>query len=154
MRAAHWSWIATLGMLAACASMTGQHSKPALITSENAERLYQQWELRQLTLDGNRVIMHPDADMAIAFAPDGRVAGIGAVNSFSGHYQISPQGALSWPAPGLASTRKAGPPELMDKETAYFAAIPKTTRAIVAGDALQLQSEDGNTVLAFLRRGS
>jgi heat shock protein HslJ len=125
MKAACWSWIATLGLLAACATMTGQDSKPALITSQNAERLYQQWELRQLTLDGSRVIMHPDADMTLAFSPDGRVGGIAAVNSFSGRYELSPQGVLSWPSPGFASTRKAGPPELMEKETAYLAALPR-----------------------------
>ena len=82
------------------------------------------------------------------------MGGFAAVNQFRGYYQISPDGRLSWPAPGLIATRKAGPPELMDKERAYLAGLPKTSRAIVTKNALQLQSEDGNTVLTFRPLGS
>jgi heat shock protein HslJ len=76
------------------------------------------------------------------------------VNQYRGSYAFTQDGKLTWPAPGFASTRKAGPPELMEKERAFVAGIPKTSRAILAGNALQLQSEDGNTVLAFIRVGS
>jgi heat shock protein HslJ len=139
-------------MLAGCAGKPGSASQPILIDSGTAARLNGiQWELKALTVDGSRVIMHPDAPMAIAFAADGQVAGFGPVNQFRGTYAFSPDGRLSWPAPGLTSTRRAGAPELMDKERAFMAGIPKTSRAILAGDALQLQSEDGNTVLAFVR---
>jgi heat shock protein HslJ len=144
-----------LFMLAGCASQPGSSSKPLLVDGKSAERLHGiQWELKTLTVDGTRVIMHPDAPMALAFAAGGQVAGYGPVNQFRGSYAFSEDGRLTWPAPGLNSTRRAGAPELMEKERAFFVGVPKTTRAILAGNALQLQSDDGNTVLAFVRAGS
>ena len=41
----------------------------------------------------------------------------------------------------------------MDKERAYLAALPKTTRAVLQKNALLLQNEDGSTVLQFLESG-
>ena len=155
MRAASWAAVLILWVLAGCAGQPGSTSQPALVDSKTAERLYGiEWELKTLTVDGTRVIMHPDATLAIAFGPSGQVAGYGPVNQFRGTYAFSQDGRLSWPAPGLSSTRRAGAPELMEKERAYFAGIPKTTRAILAGNALQLQSDDGNTVLAFVKAGT
>ncbi len=151
------AWVVTLGvcMLAGCAGEPGTASQPMLLESKSVEKLYGvQWELKSLTVDGTRVIMHPDAPMAIAFGPNGQVGGYGPVNQFRGTYAISKDGQLSWPAPGLSVTRKAGPPELMEKESAFFKGVPRTTRAILAGDALQLQSEDGRTVMAFVKFGS
>ena len=149
------SWIASLWFmtLVGCAGLGGKDNGPALITSHNVDRLFgKQWELKTLTLDNARVIMHVDAQMTLAFASDGKVAGYGSVNQFGGGYKFSDDGALSWER-GLASTRKAGPPELMDKERAYLTALPKTTRAILAKGALQLQNEDGSTVLLFAELG-
>jgi heat shock protein HslJ len=125
------------------------------VSKSNVARLQgQQWELKTITVDGTRVIMHPDSVMTIAFAAAGEVGGLAAVNQFRGRYEFSEDGKLTWLAPGLITTRKAGPPELMDKERAYLAGLPKTSRAIVTKSALQLQSEDGNTVLTFVPLGS
>lgn len=151
-----WNWIAilTLGMLTACGGM-GSKNDPVLIDSRSVERLYGvTWELKTLTVDGSRVIMHPDGTMTLLFAPQGQASGYAAVNNFSGQYSFDQNGRLSWPPAGLITTRKAGPPELMEKERAFLAGLPKTTRAILAGNALQLQSEDGNTVLTFLKTGA
>ncbi|HXV07223.1 MAG TPA: META domain-containing protein [Burkholderiales bacterium] len=150
-------WLAALAALAlsACGGMTGGDSGPVLVNKKNVGRLQgRQWELKTITVDGTRVIMHPDGVMTIAFAAQGEVGGLGTVNQFRGRYEFSEDGRLTWPAPGLVSTRKAGPPELMDKERAYLAGLPKTSRAIVTKSALQLQSDDGNTVLTFVPLGT
>jgi heat shock protein HslJ len=155
MRAAGLCVLICLGVLAGCASDPGTSGKPLLLDSKTVERLYGlQWELKSLTVEGSRVIMHPDATLLLAFGPGGQVAAAGPVNQYRGTYAFAQDGKLTWPATGFASTRKAGPPELMEKERAFVAGIPKTSRAILAGNALQLQSEDGNTVLAFIRVGS
>jgi heat shock protein HslJ len=152
MRAAALVITMFLSALLGCAGQPGSAGKPVLVDTKTAPKLYgAQWELKTLTVDGTRVIMHPDAPMFITFGPDGKVAGAGPVNQFQGGYTFSADGRLSWASARLATTRKAGAPELMDKERAYFSGLPKTTRAVLAGDALQLQSEDGNTVLAFTR---
>jgi heat shock protein HslJ len=154
MRAATWTVALSLAVLAGCGSMLGKDSGPTLISSKNAERLQnREWELKTLTVSGTRIIMHPDYRMTIIFSSNGEVGGYGAVNQFRGTYKVSEDGALSWPA-ALTTTRKAGPPELMEKERSYLSGIPKTNRAIVSGTVMQLQSDDGNTVLAFIQAGT
>lgn len=155
MKAASWVAAVSVVFLAACGGMFGGDSGPVLVNKSNLSKLEgQQWELKTITLEGNRVIMHPDGVMTLAFAPQGEVAGFGAVNQFRARYQFSEDGKLTWLPPGFISTRKAGAPELMDKERAYLAGLPKTNRAILAKNALQLQSDDGNTVLTFVPLGS
>jgi heat shock protein HslJ len=150
------TWLAALSMLAvtACGGMMGGGGGPVLVNKGNVEHLqHQQWELKTITVDGTRVIMHPDGVMTIVFAPQGELGGLAAVNQFRGRYEFSEDGKLTWLPPGLIATRKAGPPELMDKERAYLAGLPKTSRAILTKNALQLQSDDGNTVLTFVLLG-
>ncbi len=150
------SWLAAVALcvLAACGSMLGKDSGPALVDTKNVKRIVAiEWELKTMTVEGTRIIMHPDTRMTILFGPDGSVAGFAAVNQYQGQYKVTDAGQLSWPVP-LITTRKAGPPELMDKERAYLKGLPKTSRAIVTNQALQLQSEDGNTVLAFIKAGT
>lgn len=129
---------------------SGKDSGPAMITLANLDRLVgREWLLKNVTVDSQRVIMHVDATQTLAFGADGRVTGYGGVNRFGGTYKFSPQGVLSFPGPGLITTRMAGPPEIMDKERAYLKGLAQSTRAIVAKDGLQLQNEDGATVLVF-----
>jgi len=154
MQLPRWFAAFALILLASCGSMSHKND-PILIDSGNSKRLIgKQWELKTLTVDGNRVIMHPDGRMTLMFNPDGQATGYAAINQFSARYVFSRDGKLIWAEPGPISTRKAGPPELMEKEQAYLSGIPKTSRAILAGPALQLQSEDGNTVLTFAEMGS
>jgi len=150
-----WRWIGILALaiLGACGGVGGKGG-PVLIDAGSAKRLHGiEWQLKTITVDGQRIIMHTDGDMTLVFGPDGQAGGYAAVNNFSGRYSFDEGGGLTW-GPGLAATRKAGPPELMEKERAYLAGIPKTTRAILSGNALQLQSEDGNTVLTFVKAGT
>jgi heat shock protein HslJ len=142
-----------LAVLAGCVGM-GKDGDPAMITAANLDKLAdREWLLKTITVDGQRVIMHVDATQTIRFGSDGRVAGYAGVNRFAGAYTFSPEGLLTWPGAGLISTRMAGPPELMEKEQAFLRGLPKTARAIVASNALQLQSDDGSTVLVFEQVG-
>ena len=146
-----WTVLLPAALLVACATTS---SPPTLITSENAAKLHnRQWELKSITLDGRQIVMDVQANMTLAFGADGKVTGYAAVNRFNGTCSFSPNGRLSWPGPGFITTRKAGPPELMEKERAYLEALPKTDRAILVGPALRLQSEDESTLLTFLEAG-
>ena len=143
----------TLTALSACGGI-GKDSGPAMINSANLDRLVnREWLLKNITVDSQSVIMHVDATQTLVFGADGRVSGHAGVNRFGGAYAFSPQGVLSWPAPGLVTTRMAGPPELMEKERAYLKGLSEATRAIVAKNGLQLQNEDGGTVLVFEQIG-
>jgi heat shock protein HslJ len=152
MRALRWFLLLLLAVLAGCSGM-GKDGDPAMITAANLDKLAdREWLLKTVTVDGQRVIMHVDATQTIRLS-DGRVTGYAGVNRFGGTYTFSPGGVLTWPGAGLVTTRMAGPPELMEKEQAYLKGLPKTTRAIVASAGLQLQSDDGSTVLVFEQVG-
>jgi len=151
MKMLTWTWLLPAALLVACATKS---PPPTLVTSENAAKLQnRQWELKSITLDGRQVVMDIQANMTLVFGSDGKVTGYAAVNRFNGTCSFGRDGRLSWPGPGLITTRKAGPPELMEKERAYLQALPKTDRAILIGPALRLQSEDESTSLMFVEAG-
>jgi heat shock protein HslJ len=142
-----------LALLAGCSMMgVGKDSAPAVVTSQNLGRIEgRQWELKKLTMDSRDTLLDLDANMTLIFGPDGKATGFGSVNQFSTGYSFSPDGTLTWTR--IVTTRRVGPPELMQKERVYLEALTKTSRAIVKGIALQLQSDDGVTALAFLEAG-
>lgn len=80
--------------------------------------------------------------------PDGRVAGSGGCNRYSGAGALA-AGQASFGA--IASTRMACAPDLMAQEQAFFAALQKTTRYEAKDDALALIDASG-AVLVRLRR--
>jgi len=139
--------------LMACATNT--KDLPVVVNSENVAKLQnRQWVLRSMTLDNRDSVMDLEANLTLAFGPNGKVTGYAAVNRFNGSYSFSPDGKLSWPGPGFVTTRKAGPPELMEKERAYLQALPQTDRAILKGHILLLQNDGESTILTFLEAGS
>jgi|KBSMisStaDraftv2_1062788.scaffolds.fasta_scaffold173833_1 heat shock protein HslJ len=144
-----------LALLAGCSTLgVGKDNEPAMITDANVNRIQnREWALKSLQLDGRQIVMDLEANMTLKFGADGKATGFGSVNQFSGGYSFSPNAQLAWTRPGFVTTRRAGPPELMEKERLYLEALTKTSRAIVKGHALQLQSEDGSTALPFIEAG-
>ena len=141
----------TLCMLAGCSSL-GKDNEPVMITDQNVNRIQdKEWALKSLQIDGRQVVMDLEANMTLKFGADGKASGFGSVNQFSGAYSFGPNAQLTWKP--LMTTRRAGPPELMQKEHVYLEALTKTSRAILKGHALQLQSDDGTTVLPFTEAG-
>jgi heat shock protein HslJ len=142
-------------LLGGCSTVgVGKDSGPAIITSQNVGRIQNlQWELKSLTLDGQKVVMDLDANMTVNFGADGKVTGFGSVNQYSGAYSFDQGGKLLWGNRGFVTTRRSGLPELMQKERIYLEALGKTSRALVNRHTLQLQSDDGSTVLPFDEAG-
>lgn len=75
-----------------------------------------------------------------------RVTGYSGVNNFFGGYEISGE-ALRMPR--LASTRRAGPPELMKLESAFLTALAATTSYHITGDKLELLDSSGRALARF-----
>jgi heat shock protein HslJ len=146
--------ILLLACLSGCANVTGSDSGPQVLDAQTAHRLYQRdWDLKGMTVEGRQIVVDVDTRITIRFAPNGQVAGLAAVNRFSGTYSLSTEGKLSWGKPGFAATRSMGPPELMEKEQAYLRGLGKTNVAILARHILVLQSDDASTVLMFNEAG-
>jgi heat shock protein HslJ len=76
-----------------------------------------QWEL--LAIDG--AAMAPgDAPLLLTFGHDGRVSGTTGVNQLTASYSLTPDYLTFGP---LATTRRAGPPELMEQEHRIVASL-------------------------------
>jgi heat shock protein HslJ len=145
--------VLALSLLAGCSMMgEGKDKAPAVITSQNVDRVQgKQWELKKLTIDNRDIVMDLDANMTLIFGTDGKATGFGSVNQFSTTYAFDQDAKVTWGR--IVTTRRAGPPELMQKERICLEALTKTSRAIVKGPALQLQSDDGTTALPSSKPG-
>lgn len=64
--------------------------------------------------------MPADAGVTLSFLPESRITGRAAVNRYSGEFRVV-DGALK--AGPFITTRMAGPPEAMEREQAYLAAL-------------------------------
>lgn len=77
----------------------------------------------------------------------GGVHGSGGINSFFGPYSVDGEKLR---IENLGMTRMAGPPELMDQESAFVAALHAARKWKVHGNSLELLDEKG-AVIARLR---
>ena len=84
-----------------------------------------------------------DAEITAVFAASGELSGSAGVNTYHGPYTLTGE-ALEIGA--LATTRMAGPDELMKQETAYLAALAKVTSYRIDGNALTLLGGDKGDV--------
>jgi heat shock protein HslJ len=76
-----------------------------------------QWAL--LSIDGAGTTAG-DAPLLITFGHDGRVSGSTGVNQLTASYSLTPEYLTFGP---LATTRRAGPPELMEQEHRVVASL-------------------------------
>lgn len=89
------------------------------------------------------------AQSTLELKPDGTVAGNTSVNRYSGTVEISDNNFALGP---LATTRRAGPPALMDQESRFLAALAKAKRFVVdENEVLTMFDEEQNAVLRFTK---
>jgi len=119
----------------------------SVITSENISQIVGvRWTLQKMTLNGN------EYDLAgkrpyIEFRNNGQVSGFASINRCSGSMQLDDQGRARWSP--LASTRMAGPPELMQQESIFLEALQRVQRLSLEGIHLHAQSEEDQVELVF-----
>ena len=119
----------------------------SVITSENISQIVGvRWTLQKMTLNGN------EYDLAgkrpyIEFRNNGQVSGFASINRYSGSMQLDDQGGAPWSQ--LASTRMAGPPELMQQESIFLEALQRVQRLSLEGIHLHAQSEEDQVELVF-----
>jgi len=122
-------------------------SSKTLITSENVSRIASiQWTLKEMALDGNEHHFTGERPF-VKFGNEGEVAGFASVNRFSGSMQLDGREKIRWSP--FRSTRMAGPRELMNQESAFLQALPRTCRLSLDGTCLYAQSDDGQVELVF-----
>ncbi len=109
------------------------------------QKLTGQWLAEDI--DGRGVI--DNAQSTLEVAVDGAVSGSTAVNRYSGRAEISGNKIKLGP---LATTRRAGPPALMDQESKFTQALDRVRSfRIEKTGLLFLVDSDGHDVLRFSR---
>ncbi len=104
------------------------------------------WALEAFGGATDLVDARPGVTTEITFA-DSQVTGSGGVNTFNGSYETPGDDALTFGP--LASTRMAGPPEAMEQEADFFAAL-EDTEHFEFNDGKLVLSDQGNNTLAVL----
>jgi heat shock protein HslJ len=79
--------------------------------------------------------------ITMSFAADGTVAGDAGVNQYSARYTTS--GTSGIDVGPIATTRKAGPAELMEQEQAFLAALSASKTYQFRGETLELRNTAG-----------
>ena len=126
--------------LAGCAEM---ESAPASAEAGHLAKTY--WRL--VAVNGTTVSPGTGRQPHIEFDPEKkRVTGYSGVNIFSGGYNAT-ESQLRMSK--MASTRRAGPPELMKLETTYLKALSATRSYRISGHELELINYDGQVVARF-----
>lgn len=95
---------------------------------------------RDLVLEGTRI--------TIEFSEEGRAAGSGGCNRYTGSYDLGSGDEVSI-AENLASTQMACPSQIMQQENQYFQALASVAAFGFSGDRLELEYDDG--VLTFVQ---
>ena len=84
------------------------------------------------------------------FGSDGSLAGNAGVNRYSTTYTTSGD-TMSIDA-AIATTKMAGPEELMKQEAAYLAALPETATYTIEGDELWLRDSTGAALAHYVAK--
>jgi len=118
-----------------------------VITSENISRIVGvRWILQKISIDGNEYGVSGDRPY-VEFSDGGRISGFTSINRCSGLMQLDDQGRALWSP--FASTKMAGPPELMKQESIFLEALPRVQRLSIEGTHLTGHSEDDQVELVF-----
>lgn len=137
-------------LLGGCAHREGAEMRWRPATPERLQALANQdLLLTRLTVKGQDVALPDQRPMTLRFVEAGRIAGKGPVNRFTGGYELSGDGRVTWPAAGLAGTRMAGPPDAMELEQSFFNALPATSALQTSPGGVQFRSQDGRTRVEF-----
>ncbi len=108
-----------------------------------------QWTLVGLTVAGETVALIDGTNPTFECTSEGRARGNSTINRYMGDFTAGPDGSAQWTTGNMATTRKAGPENLMAQEQQYLNALATITTATISNDQLTLASADGLTALVY-----
>ncbi len=92
-----------------------------------------------------------DSMITATFGDDGTLAGNASVNQYNATYSASGEGTMTIDS-AIATTKMAGPEELMAQEAAYLAALPQTATYTIDGDQLWLRDANGAALAQYVAK--
>ena len=116
---------------------------------ETRQRLGEEYRLVQMVVGGDEVPLPEQPTITLKLVTETVLAGKASVNLYFSGFDLDDQGHIFWQKPGFASTLMAGPPELMQLEQTFFAAMASTKTVSFAGADLVLENVESVTRLTF-----
>ncbi len=147
-------WLAGLGIvIAGCVGMDSGDSAPAQTPGSLPSVCNGKWELRRLRLNGEVVPVDEPQSFTFLCNSDGEAMGKSGINTYRGAMQVTDSGQILWDTGSFASTKKAGPPQLMDQENQYLRALSGTRQAFVKGGGgrLILRDVSGDIYIEYIK---
>jgi len=118
-------------------------------TEEIRQRLGEEYRLAQMVVGGNEVLLPEQPTITLKLLTESVLAGKASVNLYFAGFDVDDQNHIFWQKPGFASTMMAGPPELMELEQTFFAAVSSTKTVSFAGPNLVLENAQSMTRVTF-----
>ena len=129
-----------------CSSGAGSSASPSSTGADNRKALEGKvWKATEIA-GVTTILAEKGAEVTAAFAA-GELSGSGGVNRYTAAYETQPGDLIKVSQP--AATLMAGPPEAMEQEQAYFAALTKATKYAVTADSLTLMDNQGATLVRY-----
>jgi heat shock protein HslJ len=116
---------------------------------ETRQRLGKEYRLVELVVGGDEVRLPEQPTITLKLASETVLGGKASVNLYFAGFDLDGQGHIFWQKPGFASTLMAGPPELMQLEQTFFAAMVSTKTVSFAVANLVLENAESLTRLTF-----
>ncbi len=87
--------------------------------------------------------------ITMKFGEAGKITGSAPVNLYMGSIELTEDGTLVWGPAGLAVTRRAGPPTLMELESLFFQGLERATSVALDGSRLVFSSSQPRFSFVF-----
>ncbi|WP_066960469.1 META domain-containing protein [Microbulbifer sp. Q7] len=150
------AWLTGLAIvIAGCMNMDSKESGPTQNPGSIASVCGDKWEMRLLRINGQAVPVDQPQEFTFLCNSDGESMGKSGINTYRGAMQITANGQILWDTASFASTKMAGPPQLMEQETQYLRALSGTRQAFVksGGGRLILRDASGDIYIEYIKAG-
>lgn len=107
--------------------------------------------LARMVVNSSEIPLSADSPISMTLGDDGILFGAAPINSYRGGYLLSADGKFGLNEP-LATTRMAGPPELMTLENAFLEALGQLHVLEPSEGGAALVNSDKSVLLDFLRQ--
>src|SRR4051812_25781328 len=101
-----------------------------------------------MVVNSSDLALDPNSPITLSLAANGHTSGDAAINRYHGGYTLSDDGKFALSGP-VATTRMAGPPELMALEDSFLGALAKVTALQPIEGGAALWNDDRSVLLEF-----
>lgn len=152
---AQWCLVSAMVIVGGCLGI-GTEEAPVVQTAGSMPAVCgPKWVLKRLRLNGEVAAISDASRFTFMCSVEGNVMGKSGVNTYRGSLQVTDNGLLLWDTASFASTKMAGPDDLMQQERNYLRALSGTRQAFTksAGARLILRDPSGDIYIEYVKAG-